>query len=160
MQKIIKIRNAVESDYFAINELYFETYSSYHKNIPESYHKTPKTVLPKGTFLNMIDDNDSLIIVAEIEKKVIGMLYANIEIYNGDEVTTSYRRVSISEIAVTANHIGRGVGAKLMNHAEEWAKRKNIKELTVLVYSFNKKAIGFYEKNGFESYSIMMDKKI
>lgn len=158
--KNIIIRKAVEKDYSAINSLYYETYSLYYKNIPDTYKKTAKNILPKGTYLNMIDHQDSLVVVAEINNKVIGMLYALIEKSEEDDWTNAYKRVSIEEISVLPEFKSQGIGTLLMKEAENWAKGKKIKDLIALVYDFNKKAITFYDKNGYKPYSTQMKKKI
>lgn len=156
----IIIRKASEKDYPAINSLYHETYSLYYKNIPDSYKKTPKSTLPKGTFLNMIEHKDSLVIVAENNGVVVGMLYAIIEKDEGDEWSNPYHRVSIEEISVLPTFTGQGIGTLLMQKVENWAKEKRIKDLTVLVYDFNKNAIAFHKKNDYKPYSIQMKKKL
>lgn len=156
----IKIRRAVESDYENINSLYFSNYSEYAKYIPDSYREPPQKTLPKGTYLNMIDDKQALVVVAENGNEFAGMLYATIEKADGDEWTLLYHRVSIDEIAVLPQYENHGIGTKLMQEAESWAKTKGIKDLIVLVYDFNKKAISFYEKNDYKPYSIQMKKKI
>jgi len=156
----ITIRKATEKDYSAINSLYYETYSLYYKNIPESYKKTPENVLPKGTFLNMIEHDESLVIVAENKETVIGMLYAIIEKDEGDKWSNPYRRVSIEEISVLPIFARQGIGSMLMQKAENWTKEKKINDLTALVYDFNKTALAFYEKNSYKPYSIQMKKKL
>ncbi len=156
----ITIRKASEDDYSAVNSLYFETYNLYHNNIPASYKKTPKPTLPRGTFISIIDDKNVLMIVAEIKDKVVGMLYATIEEYKGDEWSMPYNRVSIDELSVLPNYQGKGIGSLLMQEVENWAKRKKVSDLTVLVYEFNDKAIKFYQNNGYDPYSIKLNKKI
>lgn len=158
--KNIKIRKATEKDYPAVNTLYYETYNSYHKNIPDSYKKTPKKALPKGTFLNMIEHKESFVIVAKKNEVVVGMLYATIEKNEGDEWSHSYHRVSIEEISVLPAFISQGIGTMLLQETENWTKKKKINDLIVLVYAFNKIAISFYEKNSYNPYSIQMKKKI
>jgi len=156
----IIIRKAVEKDYLAVNSLYYETYSLYYKNIPDSYKKTPKDTLPKGTFLNMIEHDDSLVIVAEQNGMVVGMLYAIIEKDEGDEWSNPYRRVSIEEISVLPAFTNQGIGTMLMQKAENWTKEKGINNLTALIYDFNKNATAFYKKNDYKPYSIQMKKKL
>ncbi|MFA7243851.1 MAG: GNAT family N-acetyltransferase [Patescibacteria group bacterium] len=156
-----KIRKAIEADYGAVNSLYFETYNLYFRNIPDSYRKTPKRVLPKGTFLNMIEDEqNALVVVAEVDNKIVGFLYATIEREDDNEVARGYNRISVDEVSVLPNHARRGVGSQLLQEVEKWAKIKKISDLTVLVYDFNKNAINFYSKNGYVPYSIKMNKKL
>lgn len=156
----IKIRKATETDFEPVNSLYHETYSLYHQNIPESYKETPKRLLPKGTFINMVEDKNALVLVAEGKSQVIGMLCATIEKEESDEVTHGYHRVSIDELSILPGHRRQGIGSLLMKAAEDWAKDNKICDLTVLVYCFNGKAIKFYESNGYKPYSLKLNKKI
>lgn len=156
----IKSRKAKEQDYEAVNSLYYETYSLYHSNIPKSYKKVPQKTLPKGTFLNMIEDRDSLVIVAETGGVVAGVLYATIEKDEGDEWVKGYHRVSIEELSVAKCFHKLGIGTALMREVEVWAREKKIVDFTALVYAFNEEAINFYEKNGYKPYSIKLNKKI
>lgn len=156
----ITMRKAVEKDYPAINSLYYETYNLYYKNIPDTYKKTPKDILPKGTYINMIEHIDSLVIVAEGKEMIVGFLYATIEKDEGDEWSRPYRRVSIEEIGVLPVFAKRGIGTMLIQKAENWAKGKKIEDLTALVYDFNKDALAFYDKNGYKPYSVKLNKKL
>lgn len=156
----LKIRKAIEADYKSVNLLYYNTYSLYHQNIPKSYKETPSNILPRGTFLNIIDDKNCLMLVAEYEGKVVGVLYANIESADDDEVTYGYHRVSIDEVSIDPDYRSMGIGSKLMQEAENWARQNNISDLTTLAYTFNDRAVRFYENNGYEPYSIKLDKKI
>lgn len=156
----VKIRKAKEEDYSAVDFLYNQTYNLYNKNIPGDYKKPPARTLPKGTYLNMLEDKDAAVIVAEKNRKVVGVLYSIIEKDDGDEWAEPYRRVSIEEISVHSNFINQGVGTMLMEKVENWAKERGIKDMITLVFDFNKNAIKFYEKNGYKPYSIKMVKKI
>lgn len=156
----IKIRKATEQDYNAVDFLYQQNYMLYHHNIPNDYKKPPVPTLPKGTFLNILEDKNALLLIAETEKKVIGVLYAIIEKYDEDDWSQSYNRVSVEEMSVLKDFSRRGIGTKLIENAESWAKEKGIVDLIVLVHTFNQDAINFYEKNDFKSYSIKLTKKV
>jgi GNAT superfamily N-acetyltransferase len=158
-EKII-IRKAVEADYKAIDSLYYRTYSLYHENIPDCYKETPKTVLSRGDFINILDSEDDIMLVAEDDGKVIGQLYGMVEHYEGGDVTTDYHRVEVAELSVDPEYERIGVGSKLIKEVEKWTKEKKLCDLAVLTYAFNKKAISFYEANGYEQYSIKLQKKI
>lgn len=125
----IKIRRATEADYEAINSLYYLTYSLYHQNIPESYKKTPRRILPKGTFLNMIEDDRNAFVaiaIAEVNDQIVGILYATIESEDSNKVVHGYHRVSVDEVSVLPSFAGRGIGSLLLGEAERWAKQKKI----------------------------------
>lgn len=156
----IKISKANERDYSAVSFLYQQNYELYHNNIPNDYKQPPTPTLPKGTFLNILEDKNAVLLVAEIDKKIVGMLYAITEKDDGDDWTQPYNRVSIEEMSVLNKFARQGIGAKLIERVEIWAKEKGIFDLIVLVHAFNQNAIDFYNKNDFKSYSIKMTKKI
>ena len=156
----LKIRKAKEGDYSAANNLYHVTYDMYHEKIPSFYKKQPSQTLPKGTYLNMIHGNESLVFVAEADKNVVGLLYAEIEKEEGDKWVYPRKRVRIEEIAVLPEFSRKGIGKRLLQEAEKWAKKKKISDLILLTYAFNEGAIRFYETHGYEPYSIEMNKKI
>ena len=156
----IIIRKATGEDFEVVNSLYYETYSLYHKNIPLSYKKTPKNLLPKGTFLDMLENKNTLVAVAELDNQVVGVLYATIEKEESDDVVKGYHRVSVEELPVLPGHRRKGIGSILMKEAENWAREHKIFDLAVLVYVFNKKAVKFYESNGYEPYSLKLNKRI
>lgn len=156
----IIIRQAIETDYQAVNLLYYNTYNIYHQKIPESYKEAPHDLLSKGTFLNILEDKNSLMIVAEHKKRVVGVLYAMIETAEDDEVTHGYHRVSIDEVSVDPEFRSMGIGSELLNEAENWAKQNKITDLTTLIYAFNNRAEKFYQSNGYVPYSIKLNKKI
>lgn len=156
----IKIRQATEQDYLTVNSLYYVADSLYSKNIPETYKKPPKPTLPKGNFLNMLEDKNSLIIVAEFGREIVGMLYASIQKDEGNRWVRPLKWANIEEISVFPKFNKKGIGTRLIQEVETWAKKKGTKRVSALVYDFNKTAISFYQKNGYESYSIQMNKKI
>jgi len=156
----MNIRKATKKDYQYIDDLYRHNYELYHNNIPNDYKKSPIPTLPEGTFLNMIIDNDSLVLVCEIKNIITGVLYAITEKDDGDEWSKPYHRVSVEELSVLPEYHRQGVGTELVKNAESWALEKGIKELIVLVFDFNNDAINFYKNNGFGNYSIKMTKEI
>lgn len=57
----------------------------------------------------------------------------------------------IGIIAVDESSRGKGIGKKLLNAAESWAKyEKHTNEIQVVTQGFNKQACSFYERNGFK----------
>ncbi len=156
----IKIRKAVETDFQSVDFLYQQNYKLYSKNISNDYKNPPIPTLPKGTFLNITEDKNALLLVAEIDEKVVGILYAIIEKDDGDDWTHPYNRVSVEEMSVSKDFSRQGVGTMLIENTQNWAKKKGINNLIVLVHAFNKNAINFYLKNDFRDYSIKMVKKI
>ena len=156
----VKIRKAKEEDYLVVDRLYNLNYELLHKNIPNEYKMPPKPTLPRGTFINMVEDRKLLVLVAEVNKLVVGVIYGEIEKEEADEWTQNRHRLYISELSVLPEYANEGVGTQLIQEAEHWAKGKKAKYISILTYDFNMAAISFYKKNGYKPYSIQLNKRI
>jgi ribosomal protein S18 acetylase RimI-like enzyme len=58
-------------------------------------------------------------------------------------------RAELSGIVVLQGATGKGVGTRLLRKAEAYAWGAGVRELVVKTETFNARAVGFYEKNGF-----------
>lgn len=70
------------------------------------------------------------------------------------------RYVEIENIGVDPEYRSQGIGNRLMEETEKWAKEQNATKLYVSAYCGNKRAIGFYKKNGFYESGVELDKKL
>lgn len=67
--------------------------------------------------------------------------------YNND---LNSRTAYISMLGVREEYQGKHIGSQLMKACKENAQKKGMKAVRLEVFDSNKKAIGFYEKAGFE----------
>lgn len=159
--KNISIRPAEEKDYEAIMALYRESYALHTKALPDHYDlPTPTHAFKRGTFLNILDDDAEMMQLAEVEGVPVGVINASVEDVEKSNYNSAYQRISVDELCVTKLYRRHGIGQMLMAKVEEWARKKKIKEITVIVFDFNKSAIDFYKAEGYEPYSIRMLKKV
>jgi len=105
-----------------------------------------------------IKSTDSLVSIAEIDGKPIGyalsFIKRNIPVFAMDKI--GY----ISDMYIEKEYNGMGIGSKLKNEAVRWFKKKNIKNISLIVFHDNEHARKVYEKWGFFNYSIEMRKGI
>lgn len=66
----------------------------------------------------------------------------------------------LDELYVEDLERGMGLGQKLMDEAMLWIKKQGINRVNLNVYTWNESAIKFYEKNGFATYVLGMEKYI
>jgi ribosomal protein S18 acetylase RimI-like enzyme len=59
----------------------------------------------------------------------------------------------ISTLIVAPNFQGQGVAQQLMDTAVDFAREQGVSQLRLNVYEFNRRAIAFYEKEGFTTLS-------
>lgn len=78
----------------------------------------------------------------------------------GDAVTLSRVRAVMEELAVLPQAQGMGIGTALLYASEAEAKRRGAESLELMVWSFNKSAMRFYESAGMTVRSFVMEKKL
>jgi RimJ/RimL family protein N-acetyltransferase len=59
------------------------------------------------------------------------------------------RHVSTIEVGICARYTGRGVGKRLFETVERWARARRLHRLELTVATRNERAISLYEKCGF-----------
>ncbi len=117
---------------------------------------------PKQFINIMIKSHESDYIVIEDDDKIIGYVliekrespYKTYESFKEDEFAYIYEVVILPEYRL------KGYGKYLIEEAQKWAKKRNLKSIELNVLSNNYSAIAFYEKVGFENYQIKMRKNI
>jgi len=154
------IRKASEGDFSVINALIRENYLLYHKNIPEFYKKAPKKVFSLGTYLNLLEDKNTLVIVAILNEEIVGVLYAFIDHLAEDDSTYGLSRSEIYELSVKSKYRRQGVGSELLIEAEKWSKLNKADDISAICYGFNNKAMYFYKNNMYDPYSIKFKKRL
>lgn len=100
------------------------------------------------------NENDDFF-VAE-DETILGFLHVtkNTDFFTGEE------QGYISSVVVTKNGEGKGIGKKLMQYAEEWAKSKGYKQLVLNVFSNNERAVNFYSYLDYKPEVIKMVKEL
>lgn len=95
-------------------------------------------------FLDTLEKQEAFYYVAKLEEKVVGYIGA----------WQSFEEADITNIAVTAEKRGYGIGKALIKFFKEMALNRGITALTLEVRVSNQVAIHLYEKMGFSSEGI------
>jgi len=61
---------------------------------------------------------------------------------------------------VAPEHRRRGIGSALVSLAENWARERGDKQISLQVFTTNKPAVNLYEKLGYENQSVLMVKSL
>ncbi|RLL42056.1 N-acetyltransferase [Oceanobacillus piezotolerans] len=93
---------------------------------------------------------NSIMLVATVNEELVGYLFA----LGGN--TKKNRHTAYLVIGIVEEHQGKGIGARLFDSLEQWAKGK-IHRLELTVIKDNIAAIKLYEKAGFEREGIKRD---
>jgi ribosomal protein S18 acetylase RimI-like enzyme len=98
---------------------------------------------------------------AEIDERNVGYLKIN---FGSAQTEKNYKEsMEIERIYVLSEYHGKGVGQSLLDYSIKIAKNNNVKYIWLGVWEKNKRAVRFYEKNGFVKFDdhifMMGDKK-
>ena len=105
----------------------------------------------KGKCYLMLDSN-----------RVVGLIMGYVREYDKYDYLDYKCPLSgeISELIVSKEARGNGIGQKLMQKMEEYFKSINCEYIFIDVFAYNENAIKFYEKEGYHSRMLIDIKKI
>ncbi len=146
------IRKATELDIDKMEQFYYEVNDYLEKT--NNYPAWEKDVYPARADAERAVNNDALV-VATIGNNIVGSAIVN------NEYPVQYNQVKwqvecndneifiIHTFAVSPNYAQKGIGEKLINWIEDYAKKTGVKTIRLDCYIGNPPALRLYEKCGF-----------
>ncbi|MEK6913658.1 MAG: GNAT family N-acetyltransferase [Nanoarchaeota archaeon] len=83
----------------------------------------------KLLFEGILKDKDTILLVAEIDKEIVG--------FEEIKIDRKAKRIYGESLAVSKKFRGKGVGKQLFSKLEGYAKKYNIKRISLLVREWN-----------------------
>jgi len=158
----LKIRPYQDKDYNSISQM-FEDFIDYLVIIDPINRiiKQPeygKNYLDKT--IEEVRDNDGIFLVAEIDNVIVGLGAALIEILSQKDLmeVLPHTPGRITELFVTDQCRGKGIGRKIMEKLENYLKQKGCSSIQIEVFAPNNKTRRVYEKLGYSDRNIDMMK--
>lgn len=110
---------------------------------------------------DIVMDDGGCVLVADLAGAVVGFLIAFIEEDDGHYLKPEARKHGyISDLYVDDTARGRGVARALMTEAERLFREMDIKTMQIGVLAANKGARAVYEKAGYQTRSVFLEKDI
>lgn len=158
MNEEIIIRKAKEEDFKQLHKLIMQV----HKIHIEERRDMYKDVDPLNyeEFKNELLDTNNIYLVAEIDKKVVGLCFSQIKKISNNKSMKDREILNISDICVDKDERRKGIGKKLYSQVLQIGKEKNMDSVELMVWGFNKNAIKFYEKIGMNIKNLRFEQKI
>lgn len=141
-----EIRTLGRDDYAQAAEIFAFVHALHQANRPDIYRKT-NVPLGEDEFFKMCDDPHEIMLCAVRDGKILGLARTVMRGNAGDAVTLPQAQ-------------GMGIGTALLYASEAEAKRRGAESLELMVWSFNKSAMRFYESAGMTVRSFVMEKKL
>ena len=154
------IRKATANDYDDLCELFNEVDALHRVNLPHIFQKPNGAAREMNYYLELIADESIGLFVVEMDEKLVGFVHVLVRDTPAFPVIVPHHYAVIDGIAVKSEFQNHGIGKVLMEKAQEWAGTKNAEFMELNVYEFNRNAISFYERLGYQNSSRKMRKKI
>lgn len=146
----LRIRKARQCDTEDIVELWKE-FMDFHKQHDAHFSRSRKGHLQFKDFVSKkISARSALVLVAQMDRRVVGYVIASIDAY--PPVFVDKRYGAIYDLMVDAGFRHRGIGRRLFSETRKWFRKKGIKRMELSVAVSNRLAVRFWNRVGFKTY--------
>ncbi|KOS64388.1 GNAT family N-acetyltransferase [Lysinibacillus agricola] len=151
----IEVFIAIEGDYFAVNEIVKEGHEEHVMEEPTIF-KSVESVMPESYYKELIDNEESDILIAKEDEVVVGFAIISVEASPPFESLVQRKYAYIHDFGVKEDLQRKGIGKLLFKACITWAKIRDVDSIELNVWEFNKKAIDFYKHFDMKSVSRKM----
>lgn len=116
-------------------------------------------VLPEGEMSDLVNYKPNNSMRASTMSSALSPV-ACLWIGNAIDQVQGDRHAHIFLLYVMPEHRRRGIGAALMQYAEDWAKGRGDRQIGLQVFTSNQPALSLYQKFGYQPQSIWMTKSL
>jgi diamine N-acetyltransferase len=158
----ISIRRAILNDYDRLCHLLAECDALHAAALPGIFHAVPdpQAARTREYISGLLQDFNTLVLVAEQSGQIVGAIITIVRDTPPIPILTPRRLAFVDIIAIRHDQQGRGTGRELMKAAEQWARCVGAQEIELNVFTFNQKAIRFYESLEYTEISKKMVKQL
>ena len=153
-------RKATANDYDDLCELFNEVDALHRVNLPHIFQKPNGAARERDYYLGLVADENIGLFIVEVDEKLAGFVHVFVRDTPVIPVIIPQHYAVIDEIVVKSEFQNHGIGKMLMEKAQEWATAHGAACIELNVYEFNKNAISFYERLGYQILSQKMRKNI
>lgn len=155
------VRDGKSDDYESITKIAYELHNLHVKGRPDVYLENSNP-LSKQDFEEILNSSTQKLFVVEDydTKKLIGYAVVQNVITKKISIMIKKKYVFIDDFCIMAIYRKRHIGKLLFESIVNYANRENASELQLVVWEFNKEAIGFYEKMGMKIRNRRMELKL
>jgi GNAT superfamily N-acetyltransferase len=153
---VITIRLAKAEEWNILQKLNNEVFIDNYAYDPDLKMDWATSEAGEMYFKNLLANQNACCFIAEDDGKPIGYIA-------GAPKSIHYRKsryFEIENMGVNPEYRSQGIGAKLIETCEKWAKDQGFQKLYVSSYFKNTKAIMFYKKSGFAEIATDLEKNI
>jgi ribosomal protein S18 acetylase RimI-like enzyme len=154
----IVIRQATEADADTISLLNIDVQAAHASAMPSWFKPAGADTFPPDVVALLLDDPCNLVFIAEVESSPAGYAYAEIIDRPETSFNYAYQMVYVHHISVRPTHRRQGVGRALLEAVQAAASKRNIRMISLDVWTFNVGARAFFSRSGFKVHSERLSK--
>ncbi len=153
----ITIREINAGDYEAFDALMKQVHGFHVSYRPDMY-KAAAHPYGRMEFEAMLLSDNAIALIAESGEEAVGISVVFLSGNPYNPVMVARPVAYMEDLCVRSDCLRQGVGKKLFEYSEKEAKVKGAQRLDLMVWSFNKDAIAFYEEMGMTEQRRFMEK--
>jgi ribosomal protein S18 acetylase RimI-like enzyme len=134
--------------------------AAHEEQLPDVFCKKSGPVRPRDFLVQRMQGPESAILVALEDAEVVGVLEVVTKPPSDRDGHVPRRVALIDNVVVRAGHRGRGIGSKLIAHAERWAIEQGAAAMELHVWSTNTSAKRLYEGLGYVTRLVRMERSL
>jgi GNAT superfamily N-acetyltransferase len=154
------IRQATIADYDALCRVLDAGDALHRERLPNVFQKPEGPVRQRDYIIELIDDPNAGLFVAEREGHLLGALNVLLRTAPDIPLLVPRRYAVVDNVVVHRSARRTGIGRALMDAAHRWAREHGLDTVELNVFEFNQEAIQFYENLGYETVSRKMTKRL
>ncbi len=162
MTETAAIRAATIDDVDAMADVYLSS-ARHHAALDSELYAVPEREAVVGRLRDALereDDTGEVRLVAEVDGRVVGSAEVELRSPSPASMLRPERAASVG-VAVLEDRRGAGIGSRLMEAAEEWARRRGATLMMLDASAANVDALRFYEgRHGYRLRGVLLTKQL
>ncbi len=131
-----------------------------HASIKPDYFVSGYTKYNSTELEDILDDESKRVYVAEINGAAVGYAFCDIKEMPAKPFVQHFKYMYIDDICIDSNFRGKGVATKIFEHVKEEAGALGCRDITLNVWTGNRRAFAFYQKMGMKPQKTTMEIKV
>ncbi len=156
----MNIRPARPADFAAFSQLYLEVNDLHAAACPDLFQAADVAPFDEDEYCGLLENPGQAIYLAFEGEEAVGFVNVILREALELEILSPRRFAVIDSLGVKAGCRRSGIGGELMACAEQWARLQGASSVELNVFEFNRGAIAFYRRLGYEDLSRKMRKKL
>ena len=156
----VSIRQATANDFEALCELFEDVEALHREALPHVFRKPEGRGWIQEAVATATIGDDAVIFVAESAGRAVGLVHASIGYAPDLPIVVPRRYVMIHDLVVGKDFRRAGIGRALVERVHEWAIARDVAEVELNVWEFNRPALALYKEMGYETVRRRMSKRL